>query len=76
MKKSLLVGKRSRVGAAAAVAGVFGAAATHAQAVTLQWKDLNPAGAFVALDKLNTIASPQFYHVTLGQARRQCHYRW
>ena len=70
MKKSLLGRKLSQVGVAAAVAGLFATASMQAQAVTLQFKDLNPTGGFITLDKLNTIASPQYFFAThnLGMA--------
>jgi hypothetical protein len=64
MKKPLLGRKLSQVGVAAAIAGLFGTAAMQAQAVTLQWRDVNTASTFISLDKLNTIASPQFYSIT------------
>lgn len=61
MEKSLARKKLSSVGVAAAVAGLFATAPMHAQAVALQFKDLNPTGAFISLDKLNTISSPQYF---------------
>ncbi|GAB1719735.1 MAG: hypothetical protein NTAFB09_14660 [Nitrosospira sp.] len=61
MEKSLARKKLSSVGVAAAVAGLFATAPMHAQAVALQFKDLNPTGGFVSLDKLNTISSPQYF---------------
>ncbi|MEO6563493.1 MAG: PEP-CTERM sorting domain-containing protein [Nitrosospira sp.] len=61
MKKSLLGRKLSQVGVAAAVAGLFGTAAMQAQAVVLEWRDVNTPSTFISLDKLNTISSPQFY---------------
>jgi hypothetical protein len=64
MKKPLLGRKLSEVGVAAAIAGLFGTAAMQAQAVVLEWRDVNTANTFISLDKLNTIASPQFYSIT------------
>src|SRR5437016_2505822 len=61
MKKTLFGRKLSQIGVAAAVAGLFGTAALEAQAVALQLRDLNPTGGYIALDKLNTIASPQLF---------------
>jgi hypothetical protein len=60
MKKPLLGKKLSQIGVAAAIAGLFGTTAMQAQAVAIQMKDL-PGGSFITLDKLNTIASPQYY---------------
>ncbi|SFU35506.1 PEP-CTERM sorting domain-containing protein [Nitrosospira multiformis] len=64
MKRSFFETKLSQVGVAAAVAGLFATAPMQAQAVALQFKDLNPTGGFITLDKLNTIASPQNFHAT------------
>lgn len=61
MEKSLARKKLSSGGVAAAVAGLFAMAPMHAQAVALEFKDLNPTGAFISLDKLNTISSPQYF---------------
>lgn len=66
MKKSLLIRRFSQVSIVAAVAGLFGMAATQAQAVTLQWRDLNPTRGFISLDKLNTISSPQFFSAVIN----------
>jgi hypothetical protein len=64
MKTSFLGRKLSQMGVAAAIAGLFGTAAMQAQAVVLEWRDVNTANTFISLDKLNTIASPQFYSTT------------
>jgi hypothetical protein len=64
MKTSFLGRKLSQMGVAAAIAGLFGTAAMQAQAVVLEWRDVNTANTFISLDKLNTIASPQFYSIT------------
>lgn len=69
MKKSLLGKKFSQIGTAAAVAGVFMMAPLQAQAVALNWTNLDGAGAPtaptpIALDKLNTISSPQLFSAT------------
>lgn len=64
MKRSRLGRKLSQVGVAAAVAGLFATAPMHTQAAVLQFKDLNPTGGFISLDKLNTIASPQYFFAT------------
>lgn len=63
MKTSFLGKKLSQVGTAAAVAGVFMMAPLQAQAVALNWSNLSGGvpGAFILLDKLNTISSPQNY---------------
>jgi hypothetical protein len=68
MERSLVRKKLSQVGVAAAVAGLFATAPMQAQAAALQFRDLNPTGGFITLDKLNTIASPQFFtsQVALG----------
>lgn len=64
MKRSQLRKKFSQIGVAAAVAGLFATAPMQAQAVVLEWRDLNPTGAYISLDKLNTISSPQFFAAT------------
>jgi hypothetical protein len=61
MERSFVRKKLSQVGVAAAVAGLFATASMQAQAVALQWRDLNPTGGYITLDKLNTISSPQFF---------------
>jgi hypothetical protein len=73
MKKSLLGKKFSQVATAAAVAGVFMMAPLQAQAVSLNWTNLDGAGAPTAptpilLDRLNTIASPQNYFASTNLA--------
>ena len=62
--KNFLIKKLSLSATAAAVAGVLMAAPIQAQAAALNWSNLDGAGtpgAFILLDKLNTIASPQIY---------------
>ncbi|MEO6563929.1 MAG: PEP-CTERM sorting domain-containing protein [Nitrosospira sp.] len=68
MKKTLLGRKLSQVGVAAAVAGLFATAPMQAQAVALEFKDLNPTGGFISLDKLNTISSPQYFSAATNLA--------
>jgi hypothetical protein len=70
MERSLFRRKYLQLGVAAAVAGLFATAPMQAQAVALEFRDLNPTGGFISLDKLNTISSPQYFSVTtnLGAA--------
>ena len=64
--ESLLGLKLSKVGIGAAIAGLLTAASMQAQAAAIQYRDLNPAGGFVTLDKLNTISSPQFFSAAVN----------
>src|SRR5512134_790056 len=64
MKQTFSRNKLSAAVSATAVAGALMMAPIQAQATTLNWANLDGAGtpgAFILLDKLNTITSPQFY---------------
>lgn len=72
MEKTNLGKKWSQIGTAAAVAGLFMTAPMQAQALALNWSNLDAAGnntgPFILLDKLNTIASPQLYSASVNLA--------
>jgi hypothetical protein len=71
MKQSCLEKKFTQLGVAAAVASLFMAASMQAQAIPLEWTNLDIAGSPTAptpiiADKLNTIASPQLYFAAVN----------